>query len=290
MADLKSSLSTFAAGTNDTATLVQDDIDDAEAANWNGVASAAVGIQQVIGGASDLKGTKFNLAERLAVRIQPDGSINNVTDLLTANFGEKLVGAGSAKVITVPMFRRLVFTSNGSFVCPAGVAMVYVECYGSGGGGGGGGNGGATVGVDPGGAGGNGSRGTPGGYASGIFNVVVGSSYPIVVGAGGTAGTSGGGSGGAGNTSSFAGSTCSAGGGTAGVGGGNGTAGSGSGTPGTAGASRSSETSAVGVGIDGDLLVDGQGATGGRAGTGGATGVSGTAGQAGQAGKVVVWY
>lgn len=99
------------------------------------------------------------------------------------------------------------FTAPGttSWVCPSGVFFVEVEVWG----GGGGGAGASAVPSQYAGEGGAG-----GGYSRGVFAVTPGTSYPVTVGAGGTAGPANG-SAGAGGTSSF-GSFLSATGGTQG--------------------------------------------------------------------------
>ena len=65
------------------------------------------------------------------------------------------------------------YTTSGSWVCPAGVTQVTVQCWGAGGGGGGR--------TSTGRAGGGGG----GAYACSTFTVIPGTSYPFVVGTGG---------------------------------------------------------------------------------------------------------
>lgn len=82
-----------------------------------------------------------------------------------------------------------------TFTVPAGVYRIRVRVWGAGGGGGG-----AGVGVGAGGGGGS------GGYAEGIFPVIPGATYTVVVGAGGSSGSSGSGtSGGSGGNTSVSG-------------------------------------------------------------------------------------
>jgi len=92
------------------------------------------------------------------------------------------------------MSRSAYFDTPGtvSWVCPPGVTSVRARIWGGGGGGGGASNNGS-------GGGGGGA-----GYSEGIVSVVPGNSYPVVVGAGGTAGTTAPTAGGIGGTSSFA--------------------------------------------------------------------------------------
>lgn len=68
------------------------------------------------------------------------------------------------------LFAQVVFTGSGTFVVPAGVTQITIEMIGAGGNG-----------ASNGGGGGGG-----GGYAKGTYTVVPGTSYPIVVGAGGS--------------------------------------------------------------------------------------------------------
>ncbi|HPH91583.1 MAG TPA: hypothetical protein PLZ68_12215 [Ferruginibacter sp.] len=70
------------------------------------------------------------------------------------------------------------FTSSGTFLVPAGVTSVNVQCWGAGGGG-------STTSIVGGGGGG-------GAYASGSVAVIPGSTYNIVIGSRGASGTNGG--------------------------------------------------------------------------------------------------
>lgn len=72
------------------------------------------------------------------------------------------------------------FTSNSTWVCPAGVTQVTVQCWGAGGGGG------SMTSTGRAGGGGGGA------YACSTFTVTPGNSYPISVGSGGTANNNGG--------------------------------------------------------------------------------------------------
>lgn len=116
-----------------------------------------------------------------------------------------------------------IFTSSGSWRCPAGVRLVRVTVFGAGGGGGGGGGGLGSC------TGGNGASGAPGTLAGGYYAVVPGTDYSITIGAGGSGGSGGapgsaGASGGTGGTTSFA-SLLSVGGGNGGAGGSGGSGG-----------------------------------------------------------------
>ena len=90
---------------------------------------------------------------------------------------------------------RKVFTSSGTWVCPAAVTSIRVIGRpGAGGGSGGGSGGGAPGNVGTGGGGGGGSGGGAGGNAKeeeAVVIVVPNTSYAITVGAGGAGGTGG---------------------------------------------------------------------------------------------------
>jgi len=122
-----------------------------------------------------------------------------------------------------------VYSTPGSFswVCPAGVFSVRVMVWAGGGGGGGATAAGNSV----------ASSGGGGEYREGVFSVVPGNSYTVVVGAGGTAGNNSPTNGGTGGSSSFGGFISTVGGsggiaasgavqGTAGAGGNGGSGGS----------------------------------------------------------------
>lgn len=157
------------------------------------------------------------------------------------------------------------FTANGTWICPAGVTTITVQCWGGGGGGGGGNNGGR-------GAGGGGG----GAFASNnAVAVTAGTSYAIVVGAGGGGGNNNDGSNG--GNSTFNATTVVAAGGSAGQRGNPGAGGAG----GTVAASTGTTEFAGGNGANGSNGAYGGGG-GGGAGTGGgatnATNQNGTAG------------
>ena len=85
-----------------------------------------------------------------------------------------------------------VFTTSGTWVCPAGVTSVDVFIMAAGGGGSGGGGGAGASAANHG--GGGGASGTPGsdGYnMTTTFDVIPGTGYSIIVGTGGAGGTGG---------------------------------------------------------------------------------------------------
>jgi len=114
------------------------------------------------------------------------------------------------------------FTANGNWTAPPGVTTAYIS--GVAGGGGGGGSAATTGSIGTAGGGGGGGGGA---FAIKVpVTVVPGTSYPIVIGAGGTSGAAGvgtsggsGGAGGAGGTTTFGTSLVSLTGGTGGSGG-----------------------------------------------------------------------
>lgn len=138
-----------------------------------------------------------------AALIGTDGAALLAGDIRTNTIVEA-VWDGSAWVMTTPragvpqsIGNRLVYSTPGSFswVCPAGVTKVSVRLWGGGGGGGGTATTAASAASSGGGA----------GYTEKVIDVVPGTSYLIVVGAGGTAGIGGGSptAGGNGGASSF---------------------------------------------------------------------------------------
>ncbi len=91
------------------------------------------------------------------------------------------MAAALNSAVEISFAQNQTFTSSGTFIVPAGVTSIMVECWGAGGGGstitknnrrGGGGGGGA--------------------YASSMVSVIPGNSYGVVVGTGGSASSSGG--------------------------------------------------------------------------------------------------
>ena len=149
------------------------------------------------------------------------------------------------------------FTTSGSFIPPAGVTSITVNAYGAGGGGGHGANSGTANG---------GGGGGGGGFAlNAAITVTPGTSYPITIGTGGTAGTvTNGGTGGA-TTATFGGTSITANGGTGGLSYTN------SATGGTGGNASGGTTNRTG----------GAGKTGTTTGSGGGGGGGGTTGNGG---------
>lgn len=151
--------------------------------------------------------------------------------------------------------------ADTTWVAPANVTAVTVECWGSGGGGEAGVSGSPI-------AGGGGGAGA---YARVTVKVVPGDGYAIDIGAAGTAGTGVGGNGGNGGDTTFGGSMVVADGGKGGSGGGTG------GQGGQASASTGTLRRSGGRGGDAELFVFPQGGGGGGGGSGSRT-VNGQAG------------
>lgn len=178
-----------------------------------------------------------------------------------SNFNSQLLQGGFAK-----------YTADGTFIVPASIKELTVECIG-GGGGGGGGRGAAAGGIRNGAGGGGGGARVRVGLAASVAGAA-GSAVAVTVGTGGTAGTAGssasGGSGGAGGTTTF-GALVS------GYGGGGGFGGTTSGSTGVGGGGGGSGE-AGGAGTDGSAVRGGSNAVAGQAGTGTAGGGRATTG------------
>lgn len=75
MADLILATSTYAVGTQDSATTIVNLVTAQDAQHINGPVSAILQIESVLGDATDLVGTETDLASRLAVSLNPDGTL-----------------------------------------------------------------------------------------------------------------------------------------------------------------------------------------------------------------------
>ncbi|MET3481530.1 hypothetical protein [Methylobacterium sp. 1973] len=142
------------------------------------------------------------IGQFIVLRAGVDANDSQSISTLEANFEAALAAYVNTIVGSTqgPPHNIAPFFTNGSYTwtCPTGLTRVFAQVWGAGGGGSGGGN----------------SAGSGGGYSAGWFTVTPGTSYTIIVGAGGP-GNSGTSTGGNGGTSSFA-SFCSA---TGGLGG-----------------------------------------------------------------------
>lgn len=199
-----------------------------------------------------------------------------------ADAGKTVVAAynGMGSLVSAAYHGFQLFTTNGTFTVPKGVAKVYISGCGGGGGGGGGGydNGSYYYG---GGGGGGASC-----YKSEL-TVIPGQSYAITIGAAGTAGGSAS-SGGAGGASSF-GSLLTLGGGGAGLYSslGNAAGGAAGGDGGSAGG-KEGLAGGTHYGSGGNINIGDVGNIGSGYGSGGAGGYFQKTGAAGKAGFILV--
>ena len=74
MADLTVANSTYATGTNDTASTLVNNVTDTDAQHINGPASAIVQIETILGIGTSLKGSVADLVARLAISLNADGT------------------------------------------------------------------------------------------------------------------------------------------------------------------------------------------------------------------------
>lgn len=81
MADLMVASSTYATGTLDTASQIVNNVTATNASQMNGVASACLAIEQILGNALTLKGSLADLATRLGVSLNADGTFANANSL-----------------------------------------------------------------------------------------------------------------------------------------------------------------------------------------------------------------
>lgn len=73
MADLPQGVSTYQSGTNDTATLLVNNVSPMNANQMNGAYDAIIQMQAILGAGPDLKGSVADLAARLAVQMSAAG-------------------------------------------------------------------------------------------------------------------------------------------------------------------------------------------------------------------------
>ena len=78
MADLTVANSTYSTGTNDTASTLTNNVSATDAQQYNGLSTAIIGIQTILGIGTTLKGSLADLVARLAVQIGADGIINPI--------------------------------------------------------------------------------------------------------------------------------------------------------------------------------------------------------------------
>lgn len=101
MADLTTTgTSGYATGSIDTATLLINNVSPTDANHVNGPAAAAVQIETVLGSGTTLKGTHASLVDRLAVSINPDGTITAGGGATTLSLQDSRTGTG-VNVLTI---------------------------------------------------------------------------------------------------------------------------------------------------------------------------------------------
>lgn len=122
MADLALANSTYAVGTSDTASTLVNNVTATDAQQYNGVASAAVGIETILGTGTTLKGNKADLVARLATCMDADGVLKLSTD--SAVTGPLSVAKGGTGVTynlvptgTVISYPSLVAPPTGFLAC-----------------------------------------------------------------------------------------------------------------------------------------------------------------------------
>lgn len=104
MADITLANSTYSTGTNDTASTLVNNVTATDAQQYNGAASAIVGIETILGTGTDLKGSTADLVARLAVEHNADGTQKNVTvakggtGATSFTDGAVLLGNGTAAI------------------------------------------------------------------------------------------------------------------------------------------------------------------------------------------------
>jgi len=77
MADIMLATSTYQTGTNDTASTLVNNVTSTDATQPNGMASAIIQLETILGLGTDLKGTAADLVARLAVLLQASGNIKD---------------------------------------------------------------------------------------------------------------------------------------------------------------------------------------------------------------------
>lgn len=96
MADITLANSTYSTGTNDTASTLVNNVTATDAQQYNGAASAIVGIETILGTGTTLKGSKADLVERLAVALNSDGTLkSNTTSAFDGTLPVSVGGTGA---------------------------------------------------------------------------------------------------------------------------------------------------------------------------------------------------
>lgn len=134
MADIALANSTYSTGTNDTASTLVNNVTATDAQQWNGVATAVVGIETILGTGTDLKGSTADLVARLAVEHNADGTQKTVTvakggtGATTLTDGAVLVGNGTGAVqpLALPSITKTLVHSGTAAADPVwGSGLMY---------------------------------------------------------------------------------------------------------------------------------------------------------------------
>jgi microcystin-dependent protein len=128
MADLALANSTYANGTNDTASTLVNNVSATDAQQWNGVATACVGIETILGTGTDLKGTAADLVARLTVLLQASGRIKDKDGGTTYTKYDGWLGYDSN---TLRKFRNLGFPGEIVMSSLSTVPTGWLECNGA---------------------------------------------------------------------------------------------------------------------------------------------------------------
>ena len=75
MSDIAVANSTYSSGTTDSASTLVNNVTSIDAQQWNGVATACVGLETILGTGTTLKGSTADLVARLAVNITAAGAL-----------------------------------------------------------------------------------------------------------------------------------------------------------------------------------------------------------------------
>lgn len=120
MSDLPQGSSTYAAGTNDTATLLVNNVSPVNANQMNGAYDAIIQMQAILGAGPDLKGSTADLAARLAVQMSAAGILLPI--------GSIILHGG----ITPPLFTDADGTAISRTGIYANLFAVYGTTFGAG--------------------------------------------------------------------------------------------------------------------------------------------------------------
>lgn len=134
MADITLANSTYSTGTNDTASTLVNNVTATDAQQYNGAATAIIGIETILGTGTDLKGSTADLVARLAVEHNADGTQKTLTvpkggtGVTTLADGAVLLGNGTGVVqaLALPsLTKTLVHTGTAAADPVWGSGLVY---------------------------------------------------------------------------------------------------------------------------------------------------------------------